>query len=317
MPGAQISWNEDLQTLLLHCVIVKGAHIGKDGAWNAVNDMFFDQPELADKKAQHYVKGEPGCRKLKDKMKRIIDSVQSNIDTGNQSGKSGDMSPLFRHVLQIVEEREAWKEKNKNKNKRSLSELLTGTEKAVFERSGPLKQKAVNGEIIDNTKNQNGRIAKSNSRDSEILKAIMEDKDVDAVKARETFELRFQKWAKDTNKTVLDLLDVSELSVTHEVDISEVGLKTLINMHCIREGDAPASVFKSDLKEFGLLPLVSSKLYMGLQQWRREVEQLAAEEAAAINVTPAPLQPSSLGIDIAMASDRSAGSNRSDNSAEV
>ena len=46
MPGAQLPWNEELETLLLYCVIVKGSHIcgGKKvtQTWSEVNDMFYD-----------------------------------------------------------------------------------------------------------------------------------------------------------------------------------------------------------------------------------------------------------------------------------
>ena len=52
MPGVQLPWNEEFETLLLHCVLVKGSHIcgGKkvSQSWSEVNDIFYEQDLLAD-----------------------------------------------------------------------------------------------------------------------------------------------------------------------------------------------------------------------------------------------------------------------------
>ena len=67
----QIPWNEDLETLLFDCAIVKGAHIceGKKEtqSWSDVNDMFFNQAELQDFRKSHYAPG--AFRRLRVKLK--------------------------------------------------------------------------------------------------------------------------------------------------------------------------------------------------------------------------------------------------------
>ena len=68
----RLPWNDELETLLLYCVLAKGAHIcsGKKitQTWTSVNDMFFDQPQLQEYKDMHYKQGGNGHRKLREKF---------------------------------------------------------------------------------------------------------------------------------------------------------------------------------------------------------------------------------------------------------
>ena len=99
MPG-QIPWNEDLETSLFDCVIVKGAHIcsGKKvtQTWSDVNDMFFNQAVLQDYRESRY--RPDNFRKLRVKFQNVLTRVENDIATGNQSGKEGELSQLYRHV---------------------------------------------------------------------------------------------------------------------------------------------------------------------------------------------------------------------------
>ena len=88
-----IPWNDEMVVVLLNLVVTEGVHIAKKSEiakkWNAVNDLFFEQNELllyksAYKKDDH--------RKLRDKYKSELKKIKADIDTGNQSGKSGELS---------------------------------------------------------------------------------------------------------------------------------------------------------------------------------------------------------------------------------
>jgi hypothetical protein len=296
MPGPQLPWNEELDTLLLHCILAKGAHLtGTSDKWTSVNSMFFGQPELGDKRESHFVDGEAGYRKLKERMRKIIKTVEENKATGNQSGKEGDMSKLFEYVKQIVDEREAKREEKQDKRK--LSETLNENERGIISRGGPLKVRLINGEIANNTQGQ--RKPKPSFEDRIIEFLDDSSGKQHQVDAQKRFEDRFTQWVNDTNKSVFELLEVSELNINNHMEsVEEVGLKTLINIHCTRESDAPAAAFKTELKEFGLLPLVCSKLYMGLQLWRREVENIITQES--ITTPPSTVGSSSAGSALAL-----------------
>ena len=92
-----IPWNSDLVCILLNLVITEGAHIAgkKKCEWSAVNDAFFNQNEARLFKDELYKKGD--FRKIRDKFKQTMASTKADIDTANQSGRSGDLGPQFHH----------------------------------------------------------------------------------------------------------------------------------------------------------------------------------------------------------------------------
>ena len=148
----QIPWSEPLETLLLHCVIVKGAHVcgGKKvtQSWNDVNDMFFQQSETAALKEPHYVSG--NARKLRDKYKSLLENVQRDIESGNQSGKEGEQSDLYKHTQTIyndILEKETEKEYGA-----VLKEKLNEAEKTILSQAGALKKRQLDGTLVDFTR---------------------------------------------------------------------------------------------------------------------------------------------------------------------
>ena len=102
--NAQFPWTEPNTIVLFQTVQVVGAHIAQtkedSGAkWNEVNDTYFNLASIKQLKSKHYKKDE--YRKIKEKFGRTMKSVKKDIETGNQSGKSGDLSPLYKLVHQI------------------------------------------------------------------------------------------------------------------------------------------------------------------------------------------------------------------------
>lgn len=273
MPGLQLPWNEELETLLLHCVIVKGSHIcgGKKvtQSWSEVNDMFYEQDLLADYREQHYAKG--NVRKIRDKYKAVLATVQNDIDSGNQSGKEGELSKLYEHVRTIndeISEKEARQEAGTE-----LKEKLNDTEKTVLMQSGPLKRKLLNGEVIDNTKTDRPPPLSFNQQlmmfATGDMKSAMKKK---VAQEEESFEIAFLEWLTDSEKTVALLCLQVGVNVSHLADIEDIGLKVLVSMYCTTGAHFAARVFKQELREMELPMVVCSKLYAGLQEWRREFE---------------------------------------------
>ena len=67
--------------------------------WNKQNSSLYNQPKFVDYKEMHYKANY--YRKIRDKDNALLESVQNDIDRGNQSGKEGDKSLLHQHVQQI------------------------------------------------------------------------------------------------------------------------------------------------------------------------------------------------------------------------
>ncbi len=264
-----IPWNEELETLLLHCVIVKRAHLSAGTkrvtqVWNEVNEMFFEQDLTEDLKSIHYQEG--NVRKLREKYDKVVESVSENIATGNQSGKEGELSLLFQHVKTIEEEIE---EKDGKKEADGVLKVqLNNAEKTVLEGSGPLKRKKLNGEVVDIT--QGSRKAPKNFVDQllDIVKSVNEDDyKTTSLRSAEEFELNFKKWIDVRNLDLFDLFESGDISSRFRSDVEEIGLKTLISIYCTAED---TKAMKAELREMGLPMLVCSKVYMALQEWRRE-----------------------------------------------
>jgi len=259
----QIPWNEELETLLLHCVIVKGAHIcgGKQvtQSWEAVNDMFFDQHQLKD-----YQEAKTLNRKLRDKFNSLIGTVQNDIDTGNQSGKDGDLSKLYEHANTIIDEI-ATKEALRAAGP-LLKAQLNEAEKEILSCSGPLKRKRLNGEIIDNTRSDR---PPPMSLDDRLFFFATGGAPKKAQAAEDQFEVDFLKWIEGCGKTTIDLLRDARVDLDHHHELEDIGLDTLTSMYCTRNADYSAQVFKDELRGMGIPLKECSKLYMGLQKWRR------------------------------------------------
>lgn len=149
-----IPWNSDLVCILLNLVITEGAHIAgkKKCEWSAVNDAFFNQNEARLFKDELYKKGD--FRKIRDKFKQTMASTKADIDTANQSGRSGDLGPQFQLVKQIMEEIEDYEEeeierkKEEDDTKKKHNEI---EEKAQSNRPNPLKKRDLDGAIIDSS----------------------------------------------------------------------------------------------------------------------------------------------------------------------
>ena len=67
--------------------------------------IFFDSEECIEYKTEEfYKKGD--YRKLRDKFTKVMKSIRDDIDTGNQSGKYGEMSKVYDLVQQVERERD-------------------------------------------------------------------------------------------------------------------------------------------------------------------------------------------------------------------
>ena len=151
--ASYVPWNEEMEVTLLNLVVTEGIHIAHKSEvtkkWNTVNDLFFEQNELLPFKATAYKKDDP--RKLKDKYQKVLKAAKADIDTGNQSGKTGDLSQKYELVQHIFNEMDANDEERKERKKEK--ELLNTIEGQTLNgnRPNPLKKRDLDGNIVDSS----------------------------------------------------------------------------------------------------------------------------------------------------------------------
>jgi hypothetical protein len=268
----QIPWNEELETVLLACVISKGTHVCSKKkvtqSWNEVNDMFFAQPELTDLKDTYYVSG--NIRKLREKYKTIVANIEKDIADGNQSGKEGELSKLYQHVCTICED---ISEKDAEKvAATALREKLNETERMALEQAGPLKRKQLDGDITDNTRSDH--IAPLSFDEKLFMLATAGNKKAKKSYDEDNLEVALLKWINNTQQSLLEMYIHSAIDVQYRQDIEDIGLKTLVSSYCSSKSTDNASLtFKTELREMGLPMVVCTKVYMCLQEWLRQLEE--------------------------------------------
>jgi hypothetical protein len=226
----QIPWSEPLETLLLHCVIVKGAHVcgGKKvtQSWNDVNDMFFQQSETAALKEPHYVSG--NARKLRDKYKSLLENVQRDIESGNQSGKEGEQSDLYKHTQTIyndILEKETEKEYGA-----VLKEKLNEAEKTILSQAGALKKRQLDGTLVDNTRSDREPLPSFDERMYMLATAGRGGTSKAKVYDESELEIRMLRWIEKSEKMLLDVYFYSNIDDKYRPAIEEIGLQTLVSI---------------------------------------------------------------------------------------
>jgi hypothetical protein len=119
--------------------------------WLSLNRKLFLQLEFAAYKEDHF--DSENSRKVRDKYQAILESVQNNIDSGNQSHKEGDISELFKYAEQIQKDLSAIAEKKDDDKLYKKEQIVIGAE--VLSKNGisnvpkALKKKHLDGTITD------------------------------------------------------------------------------------------------------------------------------------------------------------------------
>ena len=112
-------------------------------------------------------------RKIRDKYDKMLKEIKADIESGNQSGKSGEMSDLYgltKQILDDIDENDEEKEEAK-KQKEASKKLLDDIEKkATSNRPNPLKKRDLEGNVID--KFDSDRKPRRDPFDDSLLKYI-------------------------------------------------------------------------------------------------------------------------------------------------
>ena len=101
----QLPWSHVQEECLLDLVLTSGLHSaagtkGINEKWEQLYKDLFENEEFSSYKAEHNKDG--GSRKIRDKYISILHAIQKDIDSGNQSGKSGELTRRLLLFLSLI-----------------------------------------------------------------------------------------------------------------------------------------------------------------------------------------------------------------------
>ena len=155
--------------------------------WREVTRDFFRESNgglnCAEKHFKLDAKGNPDYRKMKDHFDTVCKDVYQDIQTGNQSGKEGDLSEKYNLVQSIMtetDEAEALKE-GKKAEKEELQEKLASTTEAVLNgtkhnanKNTAIRIKMSDGSVVVDEERaaKKAKVAMTNSLDGRMLAVL-------------------------------------------------------------------------------------------------------------------------------------------------
>jgi hypothetical protein len=239
---------------LLKLVQIIGAHVatGKKStaAWNEINKRFFELEELTPFKEKHYEHNKEDFCKLRDKFNTTMEEVTRDISSGNQSGKEGDLSPIYQLVRQInYEIEDADEEATAAKEKKECDQQqLANNEKAILSQNGTkrkgnrntaIKVKDVDGTItVDEEREKKRKLSKIPTFESMLITYInaeMADKGDSMDGVRKKMEL----WINTNNCTTQSFIEAAFWRTRkpppddlHDIIEGSGGLELLISVYC-------------------------------------------------------------------------------------
>ena len=272
----QLPWTEDMVTTLLNIVILKKAHLsggckGVKEIWNDVNNAFFAQSFMDQYRAAHYKAD--NHRKIRDKFENILNEVQKDIETGNQSGKDGELSEKYLLVQQIKEEiddQDAEKATNgelKRKLDANADEILKRA-KVLKPVEGFGRRKSLDGSTSD-SKGSDSSNSKNTmtSFDEKLLSFLEKDKST-ATCPEEDVEKTMAEWIERRGKSELDLLSEGKMPVELFPTLDYIGMDVILNIYCSRSLNFSPIYFKEQLTLLNIGVLETHKIYKVFDKWR-------------------------------------------------
>ena len=298
----QFPWDVKFETLLLSLVVSKGAHLwsGKGilEKWTEFTKVFFEQDELIPYKGEHAREDEKPARKIRDKYNNLRDKIKKEMETGNQSGKSGDRSDLYKLVEQIENDiEEAREEKEKEKEgKRALEEtadkIVEGSDKGkrLKPAQGWGTRVDLNGEIMGNdlglasggTSSSGGASLNWESAALQFLMPKENEKKTAVETEEEKIERKITAYIDDNHFDELAMIAHAKLPSNLIDVISDITVAVIVNIYCSPHNQFSAKVFKESLAELGLPVLACHKLHVLMQTWKRN----ALEAPQKVFTTP-------------------------------
>ena len=311
-----LPWNDEMVVALLKVVYDTKTHLqsGNKGVsmyWSNVTIKFFDQPDCIIFKEKHlFIDPESKLadyRKLKDKYNKTLESVQMDIEKGNQSGKEGDLSPLYKLVQLINSEIDAQDEVKATAKETALLDKtqLAQNESTVLGANGKkrnantaIRVRAADGTItVDEEREKNRQKKTSNGLDDYLIKMLKDKYDSPNETASSALPSRAEK--------VLALLTVyvdsnaycSESFIRLAYQVTKApppedlylsvqllgGLEMLLSLYC--EGNFSATVFCQHMKEMNIEAIPARIMHLLFEKWRKVVEAPIPNNISVLSTT--------------------------------
>jgi hypothetical protein len=262
--ASYVPWNEEMEVTLLNLIVSEGVHVAPRSEstkkWNTLN-------ELLPYKAAAYKKDD--IRKLKDKYQKILKTAKADIDTGNQSGKTGDLSRKYELVQQIFIAMDAEEEEKKDTKKEK--EQLNTIEGQTLNgnRPNPLKKRDLDGNIVDSS--DLTKKPKINTFESAMLNFLAgPDGTKNAGSGPE--DVTKDVLLKLSQGTTLEMM-LEEAAIRNADEetveiLYDIGIELMIEIYCTRGWAFGAEKFKDAMERMQVKPIVAHKLYRVLERWR-------------------------------------------------
>ena len=321
----RMTYSENMKVTLLSLVVQTGAHLASGQAattkWAEVYTGFFADAEVAPYKETFYKvdsKGAVQSRSLRDKYSDIMITVQGDIETGNQSGKEGDLSRLYELVQQINTDINVNEESKKFKKDGIVAdkELLEKNEAEIL--NGKKGQKNKNstatvynadGTVSHDEERAKRKAARMASNVTGFEAKLFEYMEKDSASSSSTntvsdnlayfsgIEEKMQKWCAVNDYTLYNLLTDAFAPTKrpypescYEALEAIGGLECVISFFCSPDGKFEPKEFAAMMKTFSLENVLHARfLYLALNKLRLKacaVNSAVSTPAMALSTTP-------------------------------
>jgi hypothetical protein len=148
------------------------------------------------------------------------------------------------------------------------------------------KVKGLGGDILGiPLKSQVESVEIEASWDKQCL-ALLKGEDTASESVEEKVEKDMAQWLEREGRTIDTVLELAKVQSVELVE--EIGLACLLGVYCTRKESFSATLFKAEMRQMGLLPIETAKIYTLLQGWRMSTRTFMN---AVIHGPPAYVDP--------------------------
>ncbi len=284
-----MEWTEQMLETMMHEVYQKKLHLmankaGSKGAWEEFLDHLFEQRDFIPLKTAYYKRGNP--RNIRKKYQDTLDLIKRDLETGNQSGKEGERSTLYKLVENIfydIDEAEATK-KSAEDLKRKLDEnvdlvLAEGGRKKPTKGWGV--RMGLDGQLDSGSTTTSSVSSKtaSPSFEEQLLNMLKEPISQAQDVVEETVKDTMQEYLESSDKNIYDCILESRIAGDCAEQVNELGLDVLISIYCARGLNFAQEPFKTALEKVGISVLACHKAYALLQKWCKAAMAVRKEDS--------------------------------------
>ena len=303
-----LPWSDEMVVALLTVVYDTKAHLQSHNKnvgiyWHKVAIKFFDQPDCILFKENHLVidptTQQADYRKIRDKYHKVLEAVQLDIEKGNQSGKEGDLSPLYKLVKMINDEIDAQDVEKAavKENAASDKTQLAANESTVLGTIGKkrnantaIRVRAADGTItVDAERERKQQNKTMNGLDEVMIKMLQEKFNSSSSESSSSAPVQQSRAEKvlnllssfvESNYFTTESFLCLAYRVTNAPPPEELvlelqligGLEMLLSLYCSKEDNFSATSFCQHMQQLEINAKPARIMHLQLEKWRKHVE---------------------------------------------